>query len=62
MRTATKRLIAGVALLAGVLTLVAGLTSGVPFAAVLVRTMIATAGFGFLSFLGGLVYEKLWLR
>ncbi|MDP8221949.1 MAG: hypothetical protein P9L99_01200 [Candidatus Lernaella stagnicola] len=62
MRTATKRLIAGATLLAGLVTLVAGVTQGVPFSTVLMRTIIAAAAFGTLSFLGGLVYEKLWLR
>ena len=62
MRTATKKLIAGVSLLACIIALVSGVTQGVPFAAVLLRSMIATVVFGFAAFIGGLIYEKLWLR
>jgi len=62
MKTATKKWIAGVSLLAGLVTLMAGFAHSVPFGVSLVRAMIATAGFGLASFVGGLAYEKLWLK
>jgi hypothetical protein len=62
MRTATKKIIAGLSLLACLLAIVTGVTQGVPFVAVVERAIGATVVFGLLGFLGGLVYEKLWLR
>lgn len=49
-------------MLAGLIALVAGFSQGISFGVSLQRALIATAAFGFATFLGGLVYEKLWLR
>lgn len=62
MHTATKKVIAGVTLLACVIVLVTTVAWRLPFVVIVKKTLLATAVFGSLSFLGGLIYEKLWLR
>ena len=62
MRTATKKVIAGVTLLACLIVLVTTVAWRMPFLVIVKKTLIATALFGFVTFLGGLLYEKLWLR
>ncbi|NLH47577.1 MAG: hypothetical protein GX444_03125 [Myxococcales bacterium] len=48
--------------MACLLTLVTGAVHGLPLWAVIERTALATAGFGVAGFIGGLAYEKLWLK
>jgi len=62
MRTVTKKMIAGLALVAFFIAVAAGIAGHVPPITVLKRAAAATAVFGLLTFLCGLVYEKIWRR
>lgn len=62
MRTVTKKTIAGVSLLACVVVVLTGIMNLLPPVAVLKRAVLATGFFALAAFLGGLIYEKLWLR
>jgi hypothetical protein len=62
MRTATKKFIAGLAVLACLLAVVASAAHRVAPIAVLERAIVATVVFAGAGFIGGLIYEKLWLK
>jgi uncharacterized membrane protein len=48
--------------LACLLVLVTGAVQGLSLWVVIERTVLATAGFGVAGFIGGLAYEKIWLK
>jgi hypothetical protein len=62
MRRVTKRFIAGLCVLALVAAVASGLWGQVPLWVVVERAALAVGIFAVLGFVGGLLYEKVWLR